>query len=477
MKLIFLFIIGQFNFSGNLFYDFWKLKYEKYTPSGLKKVYGERYFADISLFPKFYFLEGDIEIRYINSPKEIEFIYGENIEKIFRKNIKISKENFEIEFFDIYKSFGKGILAGFVKDENILLERFLKGFSSNLKIGIFDFGFTYGRPYEYLYYSRNFFKDTLDEFKITEAKINLLKGIEIGLYHSFYDQNIFFEPDKKRAEFLGYIFDLKSGILTIYEEYSRRKGIDKEIPSDTLFYSFSKGFANYTQIIFSIKEFTISGEYEKYKKYSNPYSYPPCIHPYGISISNGKDEEGFSLNFLFPLYFFDFDLNLSKSFYRDKKIEEEKLNLRAPIYSFLFNFTFDNSYLKGVNLIEGFNLVEKRKERSFKGKIDYSFPLITLSFGFEARKREDLIYDTLYKYIEPYYEFEIFHKFGSLSTSYSKDKEKKDYYSFEKILQLGKNIELSFFYGKQRGELKCSGGICRYEPPFEGFKAKIIYSF
>ncbi|MEO0241197.1 MAG: DUF6029 family protein [candidate division WOR-3 bacterium] len=481
MDLIFIFFLfKETGVSGNLNFDLWRLKYEKMTPSGFEKVWGERYFANINIFPYLDFIQGDFEIRYINSPFEIGQIYGMNMEKIFRKNIKIEKKPLKIEFFDIYKDFGKNLFAGFVKDEAVLLERFLKGFSGNLNISIFDFGFTYGRPYEYLYYSFNpsFPKDTLDEFKISEFKINPLPGIKIGAYHAFYDQNIFIE--KKRAEFLGFNFNLKGGIITIYEEYSRRKGIDKLIITDTLPYDFSKGFANYTQIIFSIKEYTISGEYEKYSKYSTPYAFPPSIHPYGISLTQGRNEEGYALNFLFPLFLFDFDVNLSKSFFRkDKKIEEERINLRGDKYPFLFDFTFDNAYLKGAEIEEGFppKIVQKRLERNFKVKLQYSFELISPSFGIGIRKRNDILNDTIYKYTEPSFDFEILHKFGFLSINYSKDKNKKDYYFFETMFQIKYNLEISLSYGKQRGEIKCSGGICRYEPPFEGFKTKISYSF
>lgn len=478
--MILFLIFQEAGISGNVDFDMWELKYEKITPQGINKIWGQRYFTNINLFPYLYFVQGDFEIRYINSPLEVQQVYGKNFEKVFRKNIKIDKEPLKLEFFDIYKNFGRNLFAGFTKDETILLERFLKGFSGNLKIGIFDFGFTYGRPYEYIYYSQNtaLLKDTLDEFKISEAKVNLLPGINLGGYHVFYDQHILFEPEKKRAEFTGFTIDLKGGILTIYEEYSKRKGVDKLIWTDTLPYDLSKGFANYSQIIFSIKKFTISGEYEKYKKYSSPYALPPCIHPYGISLSQGRDEEGYALNFLFPLFFLDFDINLSKSFYRkDKKIEEQRINLRAERSPLLFDLTLDNSYLLGAEIKEGFDPVKKRKEKDFKTKIQYSFPLITLSFGTQFRRREDTIYDTLYKYTEPLYEFEILHPFGFLNITYSQDKDKKNYYSFETMFQIGYNLELSLFYGKERGEIKCSGGICRYEPPFEGFKTKISYSF
>jgi|GEM_PF-2175895 hypothetical protein len=473
-------LIQQAGISGNLNFDFWKLKYEKLTVQGPEKIWGERYLTNINLFPYIYFVQGDFEIRYINSPFEVQQIYGINMEKIFRKNIKIDKEPLKLEFFDIYRDFGRNLFAGFTKDETVLLERFLKGFSGNLKLGIFDFGFTYGRPYEYLYYSPNpaLSKDTLDELKITEVKMSLLPGINIGGYHVFYDQNIFME--KKRAEFSGFTADLKGGIITIYQEYSRRRGIDKLIWTDTLPYDYAKGFANYTQVVFSIRQFTISTEYEKYKKYSTPYALPPCIHPYGISLTQGRDEEGYAVNILFPLFFFDFDMNFSKSFYRkDKKTEEQKVNLRADRYPFLFDFTFDNAYFKGAEIEEGYppESVQKRGEMDFKGKIQYSFPLIALSFGTELRKREDIINDTLYKYTEPLYEFEILHPFGFVSATYSQDKDKKDYYTFETMFQIGYNLEISLMYGKQRGEIKCSGGICRYEPPFEGFKTKISYSF
>jgi len=47
----------------------------------------------------------------------------------------------------------------------------------------------------------------------------------------------------------------------------------------------------------------------------------------------------------------------------------------------------------------------------------------------------------------------------------------------ELFLHAGGMLDMILTYGSERGDFVCSGGICRYEPEFKGFKAQAVINF
>ena len=56
-------------------------------------------------------------------------------------------------------------------------------------------------------------------------------------------------------------------------------------------------------------------------------------------------------------------------------------------------------------------------------------------------------------------------------------KDKKDWFAVQLELKISPSKWIRLFIGSSKGSMKCSGGICRYFPPFEGIRAEAILRF
>ncbi len=55
--------------------------------------------------------------------------------------------------------------------------------------------------------------------------------------------------------------------------------------------------------------------------------------------------------------------------------------------------------------------------------------------------------------------------------------DKKDWWALQAELRFAKGNSVRLFYGSTKGGVKCSGGLCRLFPPFEGLRMEVIWRF
>lgn len=56
-------------------------------------------------------------------------------------------------------------------------------------------------------------------------------------------------------------------------------------------------------------------------------------------------------------------------------------------------------------------------------------------------------------------------------------KNKKDWVAVQLELKISSSNVIRLFFGSSKGSVKCSGGICRYFPPFEGVRIEAVFRF
>ena len=65
----------------------------------------------------------------------------------------------------------------------------------------------------------------------------------------------------------------------------------------------------------------------------------------------------------------------------------------------------------------------------------------------------------------------------TVSAEFTDDKEEptglKSWYIAEVLYKINQSHNISVSYGRERGGLKCTNGICRYVNPFEGFRLTV----
>ncbi len=75
------------------------------------------------------------------------------------------------------------------------------------------------------------------------------------------------------------------------------------------------------------------------------------------------------------------------------------------------------------------------------------------------------------------YEFSDEPSVAGVVSAAQADEEDHDYWSGELTLHAGQHVDMNFFYGRVKGGLLCSGGVCRQVPAYEGLKADLTLRF
>jgi len=157
---------------------------------------------------------------------------------------------------------------------------------------------------------------------------------------------------------------------------------------------------------------------------------------------------------------------------------------------------FDRAFGNGAMLTGAGGYREIVEGRWVHGELDFNTPIVrphSLAAGYHVKQFHGFgtMQETDYSAHEatltygwaPYlsltgtYEYSNEPVGGEISLGGEEEDEDPNYWAVESMVRPVDWLQMVFAYGRYKGGLKCSGGVCRMMPPFEGFKSEFVVRF
>ncbi|MCS7244828.1 MAG: hypothetical protein N2504_01780 [candidate division WOR-3 bacterium] len=342
-------------------------------------------------------------------------IYGQNYNfNIFRAYLKYKL----LTIGDNTISFGRGLSLFLSYDEKAILESYLRGIVLEFnKISIYG-----GIKRKWLYYSSD--NDTTyilgSYFQYRFFGVN-------GLYYKNQDY--------------GFLTSSYLDFSNFYVEIAYRNGYD------IFTFSNNEGYGLFSSISF----FGIKLEYCYYDKIYESFNLPATINSYGLLSSSARNETGLSLSYAYK----NFLAEISRTY--DIKWSKNLLNY--------YNISFYNEFSK-IRAYRVFSINQNLDD--YVLSLDLKIKSLMGAIEYRNRKNE----------AQPFISVGYIYEFLNIAVNYRRffNSNKFDYF-FELKYDNTKNMIISIGYGEFSGDIVCSSGICRYEPPFKGLKSSINFNY
>ncbi len=354
----------------------------------------------------------------------------------FRFYVRRSFGGLGVSVGDEPLTFGRGLSLFLADDEKALLEATLRGIHLN-----YSFLRAYaGLKRRWIYYSSD--RDTL-----LLAGLSLTPGLpfgEAGLNLSLYDA---YGRREGYGVLPGAYATLPLGPVALYLEGAYRYGYDLAT------YGRNYGYALYGNLEYARENLVLGAEAKDYYRIYEEFNLPTPANGYGLLPTEGRDEMGGNVY----LSYTTLSLELGRSYSHDGELVMKYY--AASYYRDVGPFTLK---VGSHHLDWEGNL----NERQAFLEVKYNAPLGVVAYA-EYRRRlphgewED----------QPYASLTFI--YGGLTLSLS-----GRYYALSK--KTDRVLEVSYdnfsflrvfaSYGSFSGDVVCSSGVCRYEPPFTGVK-------
>ncbi|HDK26546.1 MAG TPA: hypothetical protein ENG48_05605 [Candidatus Atribacteria bacterium] len=370
------------------------------------------------------------------------------------------------------KEFLYGLALNLNSREDIKAFRRLWGINVEAHYKKFSFSLLSGKPEILSFdgYSYHIENDTSDIVRFMDFEINdILSKINTEVVYGRRNYSSMPAP-YSFDELFGGALSLSWDVLELTSSYVKYLGCDPVL------YKRKSGYGLYNSLSFYLSSFILNLRYAYYDSINFAgYNLPPTLSHKEILLSGGSGEKGFGASTYFSTEDFniEFEYNHMKSLYSSKYYEE---------YVFYTEYT--------NNTISIIGKTGKEYEREIEPDIPeirrYFIELQTFMdinpleeiFIYVSRNKE--------KNISTYFEFNgsltLSHGNVSLIPGLNYITQSLSRYENENIwpkltVRFKKeNYYIDLFYGKEKGGLNCSGGICRFEPPFEGLRISFNFS-
>ncbi len=355
---------------------------------------------------------------------------------VFRFYVRRNFGNLSLSIGDEPLAFGRGLSLFLSDDDKALLEATLRG----VHLGYSFFRAYAGVKRRWIYYSSD--RDTL-----------LLGGlyatptfgpVELGLNLSLYD---LYGRNEGTGLLPGGYVNFPLGPFSFYLEGAYRYGYDINT------YGRNDGYGIYGNAEYTTGPLVLGAELKDYYRVFQEFNLPSPANGYGLLPTGGRDEMGGNVY----LSYSTFSTELGRSYNHDGNIVMKYY--AASYYRDIGQFTVK---VGSHHLDWGKNL----NERQAFLEVKYNAPFGVIAYG-EYRRRpykeewED----------QPYVSLTFI--YGGLTVAIS-----GRYYALSR--KADRVIEFSYdnfsflrvytSYGSFSGDVVCSAGVCRYEPPFTGIK-------
>lgn len=469
--------IGEISVAGNNRLEWWQFRKTK------NEVFDNRFDIDA------YYGSFLLGFRYhVVEPSNVNLY--ERREGFYRRYIEYDSKNFGIRAGNYYTVFGRGLVLRAYEDDIVCVDRDLDGVKIRGSTDWGDLVAISGKPrnVEFPQLAYAVTNDTNDVLRGADLSLHPLPYVGAGASYVLltkkdpFDLTVF-----RRTEVYGANLNLSVLNLDLYGEVAKKWGYDPLILTQGTGYgiygSASLSFPGYG-IAFQFADYDSVGLGDFLYRYNNP----PVLNKYGQSINGGLDEVGYQVeSYLSPIE----PLQLSIS-YSDLETADDTLFFKEVFAEASYE------HMSSFSLRGEYDRIEKHgiQDRAAQWEEDipaleatyYITPVHSLKVGYDHRM---VSYCSGADSTDPTEEFtdkgiDLGYTFAPYVTitlaGELRDKEVmyeagKEWRSVQIDWDVTQEHRLTLFVGTERGGFPCSGGVCRYEPPFDGVKAILTSRF
>ncbi|GEM_PF-3023862 len=378
------------------------------------------------------FANGDLLLHFRDYRfNDTTSLYGDIYRfNLFRGLLRLSSGNWTLSVGDNDVVFGRGLSLFLSTDQKALLESYLRG----VRFQMGSFSVYGGFRRKFIYYRG-------DDYPQYIAGLDVEREIG-GFNGTFYMDTL------QHRGLIGSIY-MQNSIdgLSLYFEGAYRYGYDMET------FSSNFGYGLFFSMAYYLNNLSLNIEMKDYYRLYQGFNLPAPANEYELLSSNGRYERGISFSIEGRNFRASTAQDVDRSF--DKLLE---------YYSF-------TGYSMGIVSwkVSAYRLWWRGNMDDYTGflEIKYSPSWGIILYGeYRNRKGEH----------QPMASFDFINDGFNLSIGgrYYSSHEKWDYFITGRYDNLN-NLYLEVSYGAFSGDIVCSSGICRYEPPFRGLKVSMGY--
>lgn len=366
-----------------------------------------------------------------------------------------------------------GLALNLTRREDIKTYGRLWGINVEARYKKFSFSMLSGKPeiLGFNGYRYNIENDTSDVVRFTDIKIDNIFN-KIGVEAVYGRRNYKAMPSPYSFdELFGGVLNLSWNILDLTTSYIKYLGCDPVL------YARKSGIGTYSSLNFYLNFLTLNARYAYYDSINfGSYNLPPTPTDKEILLSGGSGEKGFGVSISF------FNKNFNAKFNHD--------NLKG-----LYSNKYYSEYILYIEYTNELLSIMGKAGREYEREVEPDVPEITRDFlemqfspdlhpledisVYFSRNNEknisDYYYELNFSATLSYNDIYLIPGLNYITHSLPRYENENTWPRL--ILRLKReNYYIDLFYGKEKGGLNCSGGICRFEPPFEGFRISLNFS-
>lgn len=419
--------------------------------------------------------------------------------RLFDYTLAYSPKNFEVLLGKFYQTFGKGLALRAYNDDDFRHYKSLHGLRGTFRLPLRTELVVLGGRLRDIFFQENTYKfmnptDTTDQVLGANLDSRPLRfplggfgdaGAGIGGRYVRVNREV--DPTAKAfTELYGGDLSAEFGPLSLYGEVCQRLGTKPGIGGR------EKGFGYYLSGTLAFAGFSVLGEYLDYDNIGFPagvyhFNDPPTPIKSGVALNRGVDERGFGVGangtLPFGLYL---EADLGRLYVHDDTgagVMEWDGKARYSIGSdWTFEARFDHMLQKNVEL-GTYQRVTDRPTVHVNYLLGRHTFAIEAEYGFVDETPTDTGHGARWRYHEPLVAVSYGWGEALLFTvgwqGVDQDSLKRYDYAkswpmFETVWNINERNVLRVRVGAEKGGYTCSGGVCRYEAPFNGAKLQLI---
>ncbi len=376
---------------------------------------------------------------------------------------------------------GRGLLLYAGEEETALLDRFVYGAQVEFAPGAWNFLAFAGVPRSYVFYApQHGLQDRLAGGQVQYSRGAVTVGtaylLETTVPNAREATLDLIPQDSRRSHFGALFGHYQKGPLEVYLEGALRTGFYPALFADTL------GYVGYLYAGYTRGRWTLGLELETLQRLQHPYMLPPAVDHYGVYLTNGDQEAGAGLTLSGRLgRRTELTLHVSRIqgqyLNQDAWIQEAYAALQTTWRTHSVHLSadairFENAWAAGL-----YHRTEQTVEAGWMAPI---FGAWGLDLKVQHRRRRDQEGTEPLRYADTDLTFGV-SRYPVADLALVLQQRTGDttaqWIRLDAFLHLGNRWDLALTWGKQRQDLVCSGGVCRYEPEFDGLRAKVILRF
>lgn len=414
--------------------------------------------------------------------------------KYIKAEFGSSDKGLEVTAGNFYSLFSYGMVLKSYEDRNIRVDNNLLGIKLNARYGGFNLTALSGS-------AETVEDERRDILHAADIEYTGFTNFKIGATQAI---NIPFTEGAPKTSLTSFRVKPTFGNIDLYAEYGIKNNeqIESQISSSTA----GKGF--YGSGSFYAGSFSLIGEYKFYDNFaftssdgSIIYNTPPAVrrdYTYSLlnrhpSPLNQNNEQGFQIEgnyFLTDNTFFNASYGVTKtlpssSFYQ--RVNNSNLEVRTQLEEIYFQANHQISEKLNAVLAFGYNEEFETGTKNITPIVEAKYYLDdvnTIRLIFEHQQTKNII--TNEEYFTDLVLFEFLHS-PDFSIAIAGEMQTKEPVEGRKIRPTWKFIQTSFQFdettnlslligSRQAGNI-CVGGICRFEPEFNGVELKMLTRF